>query len=294
MDIFEAAAANILKRFRYEDEKLCLLADEAFTELAQSMKKLHAQTEIRRLSSETAGAVENLLRIPSGTAALLLAEPETYLKMRLFEHLDFSEGEPRIPDAGSRVWIFPRESLLRILAVPVERDLKARDAILAGMEEDRDYRITTSRGTDLVFHARKWIPLDFEVCTAPVESSISGVIVADGALFFRSINSTVTLEIKDGKIASVSASDPEGERLAEEYRNMTAREMRDPVNTQLAEIGIGFCGGAAISDCFMEAETVLNTCHFCFGNNVCYGGKNESDFHGASVLIRDPVFTRIR
>jgi hypothetical protein len=40
----------------------------------------------------------------------------------------------------------------------------------------------------------------------------------------------------------------------------------------------------------MESEMVFGTCHFCFGNNDCYGGKNKSDFHGASVLIKEPHF----
>ena len=33
-------------------------------------------------------------------------------------------------------------------------------------------------------------------------------------------------------------------------------------NRQLAEIGIGFCNDAFISDSFMETETVVNTCLF--------------------------------
>lgn len=64
-------------------------------------------------------------------------------------------------------------------------------------------------------------------------------------------------------------------------------------NRQLAEIGIGFCNDAFISDSFMETETVVNTCLFCFGNNICYGGSNESEFHGAPVLIRNPVFEQV-
>ncbi|MBR3824341.1 MAG: hypothetical protein IKJ39_03990 [Lachnospiraceae bacterium] len=54
-----------------------------------------------------------------------------------------------------------------------------------------------------------------------------------------------------------------------------------------------FFSAATISDCFMEAEAAINTCHFCFGNNVCYGGKNASEFHGNSVLIRNPKFVEI-
>jgi hypothetical protein len=32
------------------------------------------------------------------------------------------------------------------------------------------------------------------------------------------------------------------------------------------------------------------TCHFCFGDNVRYGGANPSVWHGGTVVIHAPVF----
>ena len=223
---------------------------------------------------------------------LLLAEPESCIKRRLYEKLDFSGGEPRIPGVDSRALIFPADSLCRIFS-DVKGIAAQKAKFLSAMKSGEKYRIATGEWTDLTFEARKWIPLDFEICTAPVENSINGKIVADGAVFFKKIGEKLTFIIKNGRIDSVSAESPAGEGLLAEYRNMTAADMKNPANTQLAEIGIGFCPGAEITDCFMEAEAALKTCHFCFGNNIYYGGENESDFHGASVLIKNPVFTRM-
>lgn len=161
------------------------------------------------------------------------------------------------------------------------------------MKPNQKYRITTVAGTDLTFESREWHPLDFEICTAPQEDTINGTIVVDGAVFFQRVTTSIILQIHDGICTDIAASSPSGMALANDYKSMTANVMRNPANIQLAEIGIGFCGGAAISDCFMEAEAAANTCHFCFGNNRCYGGINASDFHGASVLIQNPHFERL-
>lgn len=291
--MYDSVSINIIKRFHYEKSKLYLLIDDAYNEIAQSIQMHHTNTEIVSFSSCIPENVSRIFELPSAAVVLLLAEPKTFVNYRLFQYLDFSNGEPQIKNTSSRVLIFPRESICRIFSEDSEKDFSVRDKIITEMKANQKYRITTAAGTDLIFESRYWIPLDFEVCTAPVEESINGVIAVDGALFFKAIDDKVIFEIHNGKIHSITASSPKGEQLVSEYRNMTEREMEHQVNKQLAEIGIGFCNGAIISDSFMEAETVANTCHFCFGNNICYGGSNESEFHGASVLIKNPVFEQI-
>ena len=186
--------------------------------------------------------------------------------------------------------ILPAGSLQRIFSRGAE-NAALRDRLTSLLRPDRPCRITTAAGTNLTFTARTWISLNFEVCTAPVERSVNGVIVVDGAVFFRRVSHPLTFAIRDGMLHDITADTPEGLVLAAEYRRLTAVAMSSPVNRQLAEIGVGCCPGAAISDCFMEAEAAADTCHFCFGGNVFYGGANASGFHGASVLIRRPVFT---
>lgn len=291
--MYQSVASNIIEYFHYAGDNLYLLADEAYTELAGNIKQLHGNAEIRVFQTGDPDHLNEVFDLPHAIVVLLLAQPETYVKYRLFQYLDFSEGEPQIPNTVSRVLIFPVESICRMFAGDVSSNHMQRQKLLDKMKPHHKYRVTSEQGTDLVFETRNWIPLDFEVCTAPIEASVNGVIVVDGAVFFKKIENTLTFVIKDGKIIEIKAGTEQGMSLVAEYTNMTAGVMKDTVNMQLAEIGIGFCSGAVISDCFMEAETVLNTCHFCFGNNVCYGGVNESEFHGASVLIKNPVFTCI-
>ncbi len=292
--MYESVARNILNYFHYDTVKLYLLADDAYKEIAENIKQSHGNAELRFIQNSSTEHMGEFFRFSNSSVVLLLAEPESYVNCKLFHYLNFSSGEPQIPGAPSRVLIFPLESICRIFSKDVRKNFTEKERLLTSLKTNQKYRITTAQGTDLVFESRSWIPLDFEVCTAPKEASVNGVIVVDGALFFKKIEDTLTFVIKDGKLQDIVASSEAGNALVAEYKAMTSNTMKNPINTQLAEIGIGFMTGADISDCFMEAETVVNTCHFCFGNNICYGGENKSEFHGASVLIRNPVFTCVR
>ncbi len=289
--MYRRIAKNILDYFHYEMSEFCVVADETYVEIAQAIKLLHGTAEVRICEGGGQEQMKKVFSFQTTATVLLLAEPKTYVAYRLFQYLDFGEGEPRIPGVASRVLIFPKESICRMFSGNMGENLVEKERLMATMKAGRTYRITSPRGTELTFTSRNWIPLDFEICTAPMEATVNGVIVVDGALFFRKVNDTLTFVIKDGKIRSITAGSAQGKVLVDEYKTMTEGVMKYPENLQLAEIGIGFCHGATISDCFMEAETALHTCHFCFGNNVCYGGESESEFHGASVLIKEPVFT---
>lgn len=142
----------------------------------------------------------------------------------------------------------------------------------------------------LYFTSRNWIDDGNEILTAPLGESINGVIAVDGSLFFQSTNTIIDFYIKNGNLAKIQARDSKDHNLVELYEQMTNHDFKSEINKQLAEIGIGCNTNVIISDCFMESEMMFGTCHFCFGNNHCYGGNNESDFHGASVLIKSPHF----
>lgn len=286
-----AIALNLIKYFNYNSESLCLLVDQAYNEIAQTIKKYHGKVKIICFESYKPEDIKEIFLCLSSSPVLLLAEPISYIKYRLFDYLDFSNGEPEIPNTASKVLIFPKESLCRIFSESADHIAIEKRKKISEMKDNQKYRITSSSGTDLFFESRRWIPLDFEICTAPIEESIHGTIVVDGALFFQKIEEKIVFVIKKGKIQSIEAESPKGDLLVAEYWKMTERDMKNSENMQLAEIGIGFCNTAIISDCFMEAEAVTKTCHFCFGNNKCYGGENKSEFHGASVLIKNPIFT---
>lgn len=286
----DAIAKNIIRRLGYETTPLTVIADDRFREIASAICAFHHDSKLIDLSSYNVVDCGQAFRTIDTKCAVVMVEPGTYSAYRLFQNLDFNGGEPRIPNVDSKVLVFPLDSIERIFSADPENDYAEKNRLLSELQDDLKYRITTSLGTDLTFRARKWIPLDFEVCTAPIEDSICGEIVVDGALFFKKIESKLRFVIEHGKLVEVTVYDQMGKADREEYIAMTERDMKEPVNRQLAEIGIGFCHGAEITDCFMEAEAAVGTCHFCFGNNICYAGNNASEFHGASVLIQNPQF----
>ena len=283
-------AKNIIRHLGYETMPITIIADDKFYEIASIICAFHHDSKMISVSAYNTNNCVDVFHGINTKCAMVLVEPETYIAYHLFLNLDFSQGEPRIPNIDSKVLIFPLDSVARIFSMAPERDRAEKNRVLSELQNDSKYRITTSLGTDLTFQARSWIPLDFEVCTAPIEDSIYGEIVVDGALFFKKIRSNLHFFIEQGKLKKITASDHIGEADRKEYIAMTEKDMKEPANCQLAEIGIGFCHGAEVTDCFMEAEAVKGTCHFCFGNNICYGGNNASDFHGASILIQNPHF----
>jgi len=284
----EQLSEKILSFFGWERGPVTVVCDEGFRALSGAM--LGPDPESVLLSFEEFAERSDTSDSGNGRPVIVLAEPDTYSRSRLHRYMDFSKGEPELKGTPSKVLIFPRESLERMFSGDLAEALDRKRKLLSDLKAGGKYRITSPGGTDLRFTARRWIPLDFEVCTAPEEGSIDGEIAVDGALFYRKISETLLFTIRSGKVVNIEGLTGSGELVAAEYRSMARDTMRQAVNRQLAEIGIGFMPGAEISDCFMEAETAADTCHFCFGSNTCYGGNNTSDFHGNSILIREPLF----
>lgn len=166
-----------------------------------------------RLSDHVKESIPALLNAVTGEKALLLAEPQSFAAYGLHRHLDFSHGEPEIAHCDSRVLIFPADSLMRMLDTDPDNDSAEIAQVMSRMKADRAYHVTTREGTDLQFTARHWIPLDFEVCTVPVEEKTEGRIVVDGAVFFLCINvQLLTIEAamtrKRDKIYQAAMLDP--------------------------------------------------------------------------------------
>jgi leucyl aminopeptidase (aminopeptidase T) len=164
------------------------------------------------------------------------------------------------------------------------------ETLKSAFPDDARFRITTPAGTDIRFTARKWNPLDWEICTAPVEASIEGTIVVDGAVQFGTVDRPITLAIREGRVADVRCADATDKVFSEYLRTMKDAFAADGANAQLAEVGIGGNGGALVSDVIMESESARGTCHFCFGENTRYGGANSTAMHHGTVVTREPVF----
>jgi len=288
---------NLITKYGLTDRLATVVVDDGFEKLCEAFQSVAPGVTLKKLREYGAEHMLELVKELAGQKVLLLAQPQSYVTYQLATIFDFEKGEPVIPGCESTVLIFPVDSLISVFRVDIAEDGAYRDQILQEMKDGGRYLLTNAAGTRLEFTARKWILLDFEVCTAPIEETIEGKLVVDGAVFYRKndreLGEKIILTIEHGKVTDIRAYDDQGEKLAQEYKNMITSSIKDAVNLQLAEIGIGFCKGAAVSDCFMEAEIARDTCHCCFGNNVCYGGKNASAFHGNSVLMMKPVFKLI-
>ena len=103
-------------------------------------------------------------------------------------------------------------------------------------------------------------------------------------MLFRSIELTI-VGGRIQRITCVVKDDPVYRAFAEQMSEALSEADQ---NWQLAEVGFGGNSLATISGCIMEDEAVRGTCHFCFGDNVRYGGVNHSSWHGGTVVVRQP------
>lgn len=298
MDSYKTSAKRILNSYLTVKEDVFLICDEAYADLAVEIQAGLglAKTECRITVSEDTLNEAFRACLKRDFETLVLLEPPAYAAYKAYKWLDFKRGEPKVRNLNSPsyVGILPLESALRVYGSDSRRDEKAKTGLLNLLKPNTEYVVRSCSGTELFFTARQWLKQHNEILTAPVEASVSGLIAVDGAFFFQRLATVVDFYIEAGELVKIQVRRVEDAHLPDLYRKMTENDFAKRKNRQLAEIGIGFNTGAVISDCFMESEMAFGTCHFCFGENVCYGGENKSSFHGASVLITNPRFTKVR
>lgn len=296
MDVFRRCAERIVDHHLTKKMDVLVLCDRSHAKLANMIRKnVHSKNrnvEYLVVESKVASDHAFLHCLAEDLETLVLMEPRSFSVFQVYNWLDFKFGTPKVAGLHSHsfVSIFPIASTLRVFGADISRDIEARNRLLSLVEPNSHYTIVTSNGTELFFTSRHWLDQGNEVLTAPIEQSINGVIAVDGALFFQKIDTVIDFHIKAGELVKIQARDKQYENLVEQYKQMTKYDFVHRKNRQLAEIGLGCNTGAIISNCFMESEMVYGTSHFCFGNNACYGGDNESEFHGGSVLIQKPHF----
>jgi leucyl aminopeptidase (aminopeptidase T) len=117
-----------------------------------------------------------------------------------------------------------------------------------------------------------------EAFIAPVEDSVNGTLVIDASLADVTLDSPITLTIKNGKITEIS-----GKVAAKEFEkqlNKVGESAR-----VIAELGIGTNPTVDAFGDVLEAEKALGTCHIAFGDNVSMGGTNNAPFHSDGVVL---------
>jgi leucyl aminopeptidase (aminopeptidase T) len=97
------------------------------------------------------------------------------------------------------------------------------------------------------------------------------------------VRKPVSLKVERGRITSISGGE-EAKLLEKSLRNMD-----DPRVFLVGEIGFGLNTGASISGRMLEDEGVYGTMHIGIGNNLSYGGTNDTPIH-IDLIMKNPTY----
>jgi len=159
-------------------------------------------------------------------------------------------------------------------------------------------KVTSSNGTEITMDlkGRKGIPDTGilknkgafgnlpagEAFIAPIEGTAEGKLVIEWASTEK-LTSPIIAEIKNGKVFLVQGVS----RYAAEIREKLEE---NPLNKNIAELGIGTNYKASRIDNILEAEKIAGTIHIAFGDNMSFGGKVRTTFHQDFIFL-EPTLT---
>jgi leucyl aminopeptidase (aminopeptidase T) len=263
-DSIRVAAANILEHYfkapaaRPVAIVCCaekrVLADALAAKLAARgtpVTTLEVPADVSDMRAFASGAFSD-----SSAALIVLASARMWGPQGLHRYFVY-RGGPSVEAAATPVFfdaVTPMSSLVRLYGSDTTQDQAWLAALGSALPDNARLRITSPAGTDIQFTSRKWHSLDWEICTAPVEVSIEGTIVVDGAVQFGRVDKPIALVVHEGRVADVRCADAGDANFVEYLRTMKDAFVADDANAQLAEVGIGGNGAALISDVIMESE----------------------------------------
>ena len=222
---------------------------------------------------------------------MVLASTRMWKDLRLAERLEFRDHWPSLRSQCSPVFfdaVIPMANMLRVYSADPMDTLRFLVSVQQQLAKYSRVRIVAPGGTNIEFVPRRWEIWGWEILTYPVENSVNGTIVADAGVFFSKVKAPLTLTIREGKLVRVECPDPEDDVFKQYVHWMNEAHETDPLNWQIAEVGIGGSANARISDILMETEAVRGTNHFCFGDNSVYGGEHKTSWHGGTVVVNNP------
>lgn len=160
------------------------------------------------------------------------------------------------------------------------------------MKRVKIIRVKAPNGTDVSFsvEGREWyewhgvyhksrdygnLP-EGEVCAAPLEGSVNGVVVFDSSRYGKA-----KLIVKNGFVEKVINS----KKLVSVFKELGRRARN------IAEIGIGTNPKAKIIGNVLEDEKVFGTVHMALGNNMSFGGSVNIPFHEDGIITKPTLIT---
>jgi len=112
-----------------------------------------------------------------------------------------------------------------------------------------------------------------------------GVLVIDGSIPLPGLGllkEPITLKVEKGYIVSITGGE-EAELLKK-----TLEGYNDPRVYLVAEVGFGLNPEGHLSGRMLEDEGVLGTMHIGIGNNIAYGGTNNTPVH-IDLIMKQPT-----
>lgn len=129
-------------------------------------------------------------------------------------------------------------------------------------------------------------PPNIETAVGPVENSAEGVLIIDGSIPLPGlgvIREPIRINVEKGLIVSIEGG--EEAKLLEK----SLKAMNDDRVYVIAEVGFGMNTNASISGRMLEDEGVFGTMHIGIGNNLSYGGTNNTPIH-IDLIMRRPTY----
>jgi leucyl aminopeptidase (aminopeptidase T) len=140
--------------------------------------------------------------------------------------------------------------------------------------------------TKLDWKTMKWMNLPTgEVLAAPVENSLSGLLVCDMAIGgIGPITTPVEIAVKDGQVVRTTSKNEQVMKAVKESFAI------DKWSSIVGEFAFGINPKARFIQEFLEAEKIMGTVHIAFGDNLDYpGGRNSSRNHMDFLMNRPTV-----
>ena len=162
-----------------------------------------------------------------------------------------------------------------ILTNPVGTCLRTS---IAGRHADTGYGVSRLPG-------EASSPPDAEAAVGPADGSAEGVLVIDGSIPLPGLGllkEPIKLTVEKGVIVEIEGG--EEARILKE----TLASFRDERVYVVAEIGFGLNPAGRLSGRMLEDEGVLGTMHIGIGNNLSYGGTNNTPVH-IDLILKEPT-----
>jgi leucyl aminopeptidase (aminopeptidase T) len=194
--------------------------------------------------------------------------------------------------------MFEKEMLDGVMTADWEVVRERTERLVEMLSGGDRVHIKTPNGTDITFSIKgRKVHADTGVITkkgafsnlpageaflAPVEGTADGTLVLDWAPT-RSLTSPIMLEVTGGKVVGVAGI----EDYARQIMNVIEA---DPLNGNIAELGVGTNDRAERPDNILETEKILGSIHIAIGDNSTFGGNVRVPYHQDFIFFK-PTMT---